>query len=190
MSAIKFVNEENKISYDTSVSLENIIYYIYNECKTSFDSVRPGHAIGDFVGCSAFFGTSEQMLMPEYVVSQMLANNQAYGKMEGNLIKHRIISFDESDCVKPYEALGLAQYIANAYGEKYITAFGIHLDSKNIHIHLAIDTISWIDGKRFSVGFERNWLYSMIKTWENAREKRFAANEAEWDKCLKYYGET
>lgn len=189
MRVIKFVNEENKISYDTPDSLANIIYYIYNVCKTTFDDVRPGCVVGDFVGCAHFFGTPEQMLLPVYVVRQMLANNQAYGKMEGNLIKHRTISFDTYDCVTPYEAFGLARYIANAYGEQYITAFGVHLDTKNIHIHLAIDTISWIDGKRFSVGFEGNWLYSMVKNWENAREKQFAANEAEWEEKLKYYGE-
>ena len=59
MPVIKFVNEENKERYDTEESVYNLIYYIFNECKTTCDDVRPGYAIGDFAGCSHFFG-------PEY----------------------------------------------------------------------------------------------------------------------------
>lgn len=184
-----FVNEENKIKYNTEEDVENIICYVYNVCKTTYDDIRQGHGLGDFVGCSCFFGTSEQALLAEHIISQMLINNRMYGKIEGDLIKHRIISFSRFDCVTPYEAFGLAKYIANAYGEQYITAYGIHLDTNNIHIHLAIDTISWVDGKRFSISYEKKWINSMIWGWEKAREKIFENDGKEWDKKLRYYGE-
>lgn len=189
MSFIKLINEKDHVTYDTEASVENLIYYIYDICKTTYDHVRPGNALGDHVGCSYFFGTQEQMLLPECIVAQMLANNRAYGKIEGDLIKHRMISFDEIDRVMPYEAFRLARYIANAYGERYITAFGVHLDTKNIHIHLAVDTISWRDGKRFSISYEWNWLHSMLTGWEKARDKIFMDDEREWEKRSKYYGE-
>lgn len=66
-------------------------------------------------------------------------------------------------------ALQLAYYIAEAYGENYITAYGMHLDSGNIHIHLAIDTISWRDGLRFSISHEFKWLNAMVSAWMTRR---------------------
>ena len=77
---------------------------------------------------------------------------------------HRIISFRDLDYILPSEAFQLARYIANAYGEKYITAYGVHLDTNHIHIHLMVNSVSWGDGSRFSQSFERKWLWSMSGT--------------------------
>lgn len=188
MSIIQLLNEERKLSYDTEDDLRNLIYYIFNICKTSYDGKRPGHMMGDFCGCARFLGTPEQELRYDLVSDQMIANNRAHGKMEMNLIKHRVISFDEFDLVLPNEAFELARYIANAYGEEYITAYGIHLDTNNIHIHFAVNTIGWKDGKRFSKSFELKWLWAMVNSWGKCREERFINNPKEWDRNLNYYG--
>jgi len=187
MPIISLVNEKG-ISYDTEDDIRRLIHYIFNVCKTTFDDIRPGHMIGDFVGCARFFGTHEQEIQDDLVCDQMVANNRAYGKFVGNLIKHRIISFSEMDFVRPDEAYELAHYIANAYGEEYITAYGVHLDTKYIHIHLAVDAISWRTGKRFDKSFEIKWLWAMINSWEKRREERFINNHKEWDRNLNYYG--
>lgn len=142
------------MSYDTEESVYRPIYYIFDVCKTSCDDIRVGNVMGEFVGCAHFMGSYEQSIDSEFVALQMIINNNVYGKSRGNLLKHRIISFDNTDCVLPEEALQLARYISEAYGENYITAYGVHLDSGNIHIHLAIDTIGWRDGLRFSISHE------------------------------------
>ena len=188
MSIIQLLNEERKLSYDTEDDLRNLIYYIFNICKTSYDGKRPGHMMGDFCGCARFLGTPEQELRYDLVSDQMIANNRAYGKRERDLIKHRVISFRDLDLVRPDEAYELARYIANAYGEKYMTAYGVHLDTEVIHIHLAVDTIGWQDGKRFSVSYELKWLQSMVGAWEGSREAMLEENPKEWGKRLDYYG--
>lgn len=188
MSIIKTVNESNDLSYDTEESVYGLIYYIFDICKTSCDDIRVGNVIGDFVGCSHFMGSYEQSIDPELVALQMIINNNAYGKGKGNLLKHRIISFDNNDCVLPGEALQLARYIAEAYGENYITAYGVHLDSGNIHIHLAIDTISWRDGLRFSISHEFKWLNAMASAWMTRRFEEQMRNPQWKSQCEKYYG--
>lgn len=188
MSYIKFVNEENGQRYDTEDSIYNLTAYIFNICKTTFDEKRPGHMIGDYVGCSHFFGSEVQEKRADLVAMQMITNNRAYGKYENNLVKHRIISFRELDYILPSEALQLARYVANAYGEKYITAYGIHLDTNHIHIHLMVNAISWRDGSRFSQSFEWKWLQSMVGSWLNRRDEFQVCDPCKVEKCMKYYG--
>lgn len=188
MSIIKAVNENKKIHYDTEESVYRLISYIFEISKTSCDEIRVGNVIGDFVGCSHFMGSYEQSIDPELVALQMIINNNVYGKNKGNLLKHRIISFDNIDCVLPEEALQLARYISEAYGEKYITAYGVHLDSKNIHIHLAIDTISWQDGLRFSISYEFKWLSAMVSAWTARRFAEQMRNPQWKSRCEQYYG--
>lgn len=119
----------------------------------------------------------------------MMANNRAYGKWKRNLLKHRIISFHRWDCILPDEAFNLAAYVSQAYGERYITAYGVHVDTNNVHIHLAIDTISWKDGSRFDISFELKWLRSMISSWEKKREE-FLTNELDgFQRHWEYYGD-
>ncbi|MFT4105523.1 MAG: relaxase/mobilization nuclease domain-containing protein [Lacrimispora sp.] len=188
MFFIKRVNEANHIKYDTEEDIENCIAYIFNICKTMEDQKRPGHMIGDFVGCSHFFGIHSQELDANCVATQMIANNRAYGKSKNNLLMHRVIVFSADEDVMPNEAFQLAQYIANLYGEEYITAFGIHLDTDKIHIHLAINAISWRDGKRFSKSYEFNWLYGIVERWDNQRNEIMMQNPKDIARHSWYFG--
>lgn len=93
-----------------------------------------------------------------------------------------------ADSVMPNEAYGLARYIAKIYGENYITAYAVHMDTAYIHIHLVIDTISWKDGHRFSFSFEKRWMSSLVDAWESIRSEVLLND---WDynkKCERYYG--
>ena len=188
MSYIKFINERNQVSYDTEQDIENCIAYIFNICKTAEDEIRPGHMIGDFVGCSHFFGTRAQEMDANWVSVQMFANNNAYAKTKNNLLKHRVISFSRYDDVMPNEAFQLAKYIANLYGERYITAYGVHLDTDAIHIHFAIDTISWLDGRRFSESYEYRWLYAIVRGWEQKRNEMLVNKPTENERRCQYFG--
>ncbi|MDK2965358.1 relaxase/mobilization nuclease domain-containing protein [Lacrimispora sp.] len=188
MPYIKLVNEDNNKFYDTEDSIYNLAAYIFDVCKTTYDERRPGHMFGDYVGCSHFFGSEVQEKDAGLVAMQMIANNRAYGKCKNNLIMHRIISFRDLDYILPSEAFQLARYIANAYGEKYITAYGVHLDTNHIHIHLMVNSVSWGDGSRFSQSFERKWLWAMVKRWLNRRDEFQIRSPYEVETCMKYYG--
>lgn len=144
--------------------------------------------IGDFAGCSVMWGTREMELDSEHVANRMIANNRAHGKTEGNLIKHRVVSFHELDYIMPNEANELAAYLAKAYGESYITAYAVHVDTCNIHIHLAVNTIGWLDGKRFSISYESRWLHSIVNNWMANRDINLSYDYKKMNKIEEYYG--
>nr|WP_130789966.1 relaxase/mobilization nuclease domain-containing protein [Lachnoclostridium pacaense] len=186
--AIIFVNEEKSIFYNTEDDIRRLIRYMMNPDKTMFDEKRPGHMIGDFAGCSVMWGTREMELNSEHVANRMIANNRAHGKTEGNLIKHRVISFYGLDYIMPDEANELAAYLAKAYGESYITAYAVHVDTCNIHIHLAVNTIGWLDGKRFSISYESRWLHSIVNNWMASRDINLSNDYKKMNKIEEYYG--
>ena len=55
-----------------------MIYYIYDICKTNYDSVRPGHAIGEFNGCIPFIGPEYMSHDPEEVDFMMRLHLDVY----------------------------------------------------------------------------------------------------------------
>ena len=97
------------------------------------------------------------------VSTYMLANNAIYGKSYGNLIRHWVISFHKADYIMPCDAADLGNFLIRVIGENYISAFGVHIDTKYIHIHLIINCIGWRDGKRYDVPFEGKWISSRWK---------------------------
>ena len=98
MPKIVCVNKNSK-GYNTPEDLQKIIHYAYNPLKTTEDTIRPGHAIGDYTGCYPFMGPEYLTHDEAAVSSYMILNNAIYGKSHGNLIRHWVISFHKSDCV-------------------------------------------------------------------------------------------
>lgn len=168
MPAIICVNTKDGVAYNTEEDLAYVVYYVYDCTKTMEDTVRPGHAVGNFVGCYPFIGPQDLIYDEGEVSKYMILNNRIYGKSDGNLIRHWVISFAKDDYIMPQDAANLGNYLIHAIGENYISAFGVHLDKKCIHIHLIINCISWRDGKRYDVPYEYRWIRSMVDGWYRA----------------------
>lgn len=164
MPKIICVNERGS-RYNTPKDLEKIVHYVYNPLKTTEDVVRPGHAIGDYTGCYPFMGPEYLSHDENTVSAYMLSNNAIYGKSYGNLIRHWVISFHKSDYIMPCDADNLGNFLIRVIGEKYISAFGVHMDTHYIHLHLIINCVSWCDGKRYDVAYEKKWISSMVEGW-------------------------
>ena len=48
----------------------------------------------------------------------------------------------------PVMAFCLAKEVAAFYFDRgYLSFFGVHMDTDNLHIHIAVSNISWKDGK-------------------------------------------
>ena len=164
MPKIVCVNKNSK-GYNTPEDLQKIIHYAYNPLKTTEDTIRPGHAIGDYTGCYPFMGPEYLTHDEAAVSSYMILNNAIYGKSHGNLIRHWVISFHKSDYVMPCDAANLGNFLIHVLGQNYISAFGVHMDTYYIHIHLIINYINWHDGKRYDVPYEGKWINSMVEGW-------------------------
>lgn len=185
-TVIKLINEENHVRYDSAEDEANLIYYIMRTDKTFADRVRPGRAIGDFCGCIPYWGPEEYRSDPFEAYKYVVFNNMVHGKEQDNLMKHRVISFDEDSYILPDDAAKFAEYLIRELYNDYISVYGVHLDKRNIHIHLGINTINRSDGKRFNVSNERIRLADITRAWVKKHEE-FIGNDVYLKDCYEKY---
>ena len=43
----------------------------------------------------------------------------------------------------------IAENITDMFFRKYQIYYGVHEDTENLHIHFAVNTVSYVDGKKF-----------------------------------------
>ena len=171
---IKFINEDKQEHYSNFEAVSNIIYYIYGGVKSIYDSIRPGHAIGEFNGCIPFLGPEWMSHDHDQAISLIKLNSRIYGYDNSDIdfIKHRIISFNQDEYLLPKDADSLARFIINSLYREYITVYGVHLDTKQIHIHIGVHTINIYNGNKFSIPFEKNRLMNLIDKWLDEFNKK------------------
>lgn len=186
MSYIKFINEDNNISYNTVKDVEQLIYYIYGGMKSSEDTIRPGGVIGDFNGCIPFIGPEYMSHDPYAATNLILLNNRLWGHEAEDLMKHRVISFRDIDYILPKDAYDLAVYLIHELYNDYITVFGVHLDTEMIHIHIGINTVNRWNGNRFSVSFEKKRMRALVSAWKTVHDERIDNDIKLKDKYEKY----
>jgi len=87
-----------------------------------------------------------------HAADQMKMVKQAYGKTDGRLMKHFIISFtrQESQMLILEDLLQIAAWIAYPLGLKYQIVFGVHMDTMCWHLHFGMNTVSYVDGRKVS----------------------------------------
>lgn len=78
-----------------------------------------------------------------------LEQSQAYlGKDSGRRINHLIVSFPET--VQDEKIVYIAaERLADLLGEEYALLYGVHQDTDHLHIHFAMNTVSYRTGKKF-----------------------------------------
>lgn len=71
-----------------------------------------------------------------------------YNKDNKRRLYHFIVSFDETvddpNCIKM-----VAEALAEKFFEKSQVYYGVHEDSDNLHIHFAVNSVSYRDGKKW-----------------------------------------
>lgn len=71
-----------------------------------------------------------------------------YVKRASRRIYHYIVSFplsiDDANCVKL-----AAMEIADIFSGQYQVYYGVHKDEEHLHIHYAINAVSYVDGKKW-----------------------------------------
>lgn len=71
-----------------------------------------------------------------------------YVKRANRRIYHYIVSFplsvDDTNCVKL-----VAMEIADIFSGQYQVYYGVHEDEAHLHIHYAINAVSYVDGKKW-----------------------------------------
>lgn len=185
-----------KNKYKSLEDLYSLLQYVFRLNKTADDSRRANIITDDLTGCLP--AMIPDMNNPDMVYQLMLFTIQRRHKDTPQLVRHRIVSFQASDCILPQDLIPLAQSIANFYAAKgLITAYGIHTDTYCVHIHFVICTVSFTTLNLFYSGYvvELKELEKIIREWMFQFEEKLQGNprlqqEREaalyGDDCIKY----
>lgn len=96
---------------------------------------------------------------PDYALKQMCLVKRAFHKEDGVQLKHFIISFSayELSQIGFDEILELGFQIGQLFQE-YQMVYAIHLDTNHVHLHMVMNTVSFMTGRKYcdgNVGFLR-----------------------------------
>lgn len=90
---------------------------------------------------------------------QFIAVKQQYNKTDGIQAYHGYISFKDTDNLSPELAHQIGIEFANkVWGERFQIVVTTHLNTKCLHCHYVINSVSLVDGKRLQ-NKEKAWFY-------------------------------
>ena len=159
------------------VGLENLIYYVLDENATDFDTVRGLYDHHPYSGCEPFPFPKDEEHNPSIVYRLMLRTVGVFHAETDAIAKHRIISFHPADYVLPSDLDHLGRKVACLYrDEGFIAAYGVHRDTYNLHIHIAVCSTSYINGRKLNIWNEKKRLYGLVNSWNRQHLEYLCSN--------------
>ena len=132
-----FVEIKNS-GYNSRKQMMNLINYVISEERHIINSMTGGRMI--------LTGT------PQCVYDQMMAVKKQYKQVDGQFMRHIIISpsDDESLYINTHSLYMIAMRICEFFPE-HQSVVAIHQETERPHIHIAINTVSFMDGKKIRI---------------------------------------
>ena len=94
---------------------------------------------------------------PATASDQFVSVKKAYGKDDGIQAYHGYLSFKEQN-ISPALAQKIGMEFANeVWGKRFQVVVTTHLNTKHLHCHYVINSVSFVDGKRLW-GDEKAWF--------------------------------
>lgn len=157
MAILKIANGIGKY-YDNN-SRESVVNYITNPYKTP----------DGYIGSLALAGNEYANEMDELAIK--------YGKNTGVRLRHFVISFESWEINNPSLAYQIGEEIVEYLGREYQTVFSVHQDTDQLHIHIVINAVSYLDGHRYQG--TRGEFYG-FKEWVDMVLKRYGINRVRY----------
>ena len=147
-------------------NLNKVINYATNPEKTSKDvySEEQYQALKDVLSYAKDEEKTEQEFYvegincnPSTARDQFISVKQAYGKEDGIQAYHGYLSFKEQN-ISPSLAQKIGmEFAKEVWGDRFQVVITTHLNTKHLHCHYVINSISFKDGKRLW-GNEKAWF--------------------------------
>ena len=104
-----------------------------------------------------------------YGAQQMQVVKELWGKNRGRRVRHFILSFGASEKIGHEQAMRLGFHICQYY-QKYQSVYGLHEDTDHLHLHFAVNTVSFETGKMYSEGISdwhclRGYIQGLLPRW-------------------------
>lgn len=127
----KTLNPKAKYTMDDYQALRDVLAYAKNEEKTEHEFFCDG------INCNVV--TARE---------QFITVKEQYGKTDGIQAYHGYLSFKEQD-ITPEQAQKIGMEFANeVWGKRFQVVVTTHLNTKHLHCHFVINSVSFVDGLR------------------------------------------
>lgn len=117
--------------YRTAADVTSLIDYITSPAKVQADGLWGG------------------AVLPENAATAMNCVTDTYHKKAGPRARHSILSFSPNDPLTAHQVKEIAKKCVEYYEDKYQILSAVHEDCDHLHIHFAMNTISYIDGAKY-----------------------------------------
>ena len=127
-------SDEIKLT-DNRYAIENVINYAMKEEKTETEN-KDKYVTA--INCTEMCAYEE-----------MLAVKKQFSKEDGTLLYHGYQSFQEGELTADVcHEIGV-KTAQKVWGDKYQVVVTTHMDTDNLHNHFVINTVSFVDGKKY-----------------------------------------
>ena len=129
---LNYIKNENKTKEEMSDGLKEVLTYTTQGYKTNEKEYITG------INCD-----------PKNALTQMMNTKLSYNKMDGRLAFHAVQSFKPGE-LTPDECHKLGIQLAKQmWGNRFEVVVSTHLDKKHLHNHFVVNSVSWVDGKKY-----------------------------------------
>ena len=118
--------------------LRNCLQYVFQPGKTDTETL-----------CFVIGPCPDGPIDFNAVYGSFLDIKNEWGKDSGRMYKHFCLSFAKTDNISPTEALELGIKFGERTYDGFQTAMAIHTDKDHIHCHYVVNTVSYLDGRKF-----------------------------------------
>ncbi|NCC61441.1 MAG: relaxase [Verrucomicrobiae bacterium] len=87
--------------------------------------------------------------LPEIARQQMLLTKQHFGKLDGRTAYHAYQSFKPEEATPEIAHLIGVEFAEKLWGDRFQVVVATHVDKAHIHNHFVINSVSFLDGKKF-----------------------------------------
>ena len=177
--------------------LDHVIDYTTNPDKTSKEDYKDLHNVIEYA--TASYKTEEQLYVTAIncnensIYEDMMLTKRRFNKTDGILGFHAFQSFAEGE-VTPEVAHEIGIKLANElWGDRFEVVVSTHINTNHIHNHFCINSVSFIDGKKY---YNNRHTYALMRQTSDSLCREYNLSVIEEKPCgkhnidyTKYYNE-
>ena len=168
-------------------NLARVVDYAENHLKTANPALYTERELLELRQVLDYAENSEKTAMQFLVTGvnctdihayqQMSATKQRFGKTGGNLAYHAYQSFAPGE-VTPKECHEIGIQLANnIWGDRYEVLVSTHINTKCVHNHLVVNSVSFVDGKKLNNNYAMYFKNLRAESDRLCREHRLSVIE-------------
>ncbi len=128
--------------YKNPDACENVIRYVFRQKSSS--------PIG---------GNAVYPIETENVIDQFQLIKEGYHKMNGRQVFHFCLSYPDNSDDRKILAYEDAKQVSQMIGREFQNVYGIHEDTDHVHVHFAVNSVSYRNGKKIT----QEYLEKLLK---------------------------